>query len=237
VTLVRDFVLRPEEASVSLLGPGSLARPGVQRRYVAALDDLLRLAEPAAAYELHEIEALMHDRLQVAGGLKLGCGAVSAVVAGAEQLYVGVCTLGQALDARIREHGAAGRQLEMLLLDELASWAVDAVRTQLYERIRAGLGTRGLRASSPLSPGESSWPIREQRKLFKLVDAAALGITLERNDLMTPMKSLTLAFGAGSKEMGHEGLHACELCSISDRCRYSAERSRSQPRAAVGNPG
>lgn len=237
MTVLRDFELRREEATVSLLGPGSLDRPGVRRRFEVALDDLARFAAPSATYEVHAIEALMHDRLQLAGGTKIGCGALATVVGGAESLYVCVCTLGPALDERIREHGASGRQLEMLLLDELGSWAVDSMRTQLYCRIESELAPLGLRVSSPLSPGESSWPIREQRKLFKLVDAAALGVSLDRRDLMSPMKSLSLVFGAGTEPMGLEGLTACELCSIRDRCRYSAERASSTPRAVVGNPG
>jgi hypothetical protein len=224
MTVLRDFRLEPEEASLALVGGGSADRPGVRRKLELAREDLLRLAEPAACYEVVAIEALMHDRLQLAGGVRIGSDAVARVVAGAEDLYVALCTLGGALDERIREHHERGRYLEMLLLDELGSWAVDSVRQQLYRRIEAELVPLGRRVSSPLSPGESSWSIREQRKIFKLVDAAALGVSLDQRNLMAPRKSLSLVFGAGTEEMGVEGLLLCELCSIRERCRYSAAR-------------
>src|SRR3972149_4197736 len=74
---------------------------------------------------------------RVAGGIRMGGRAVGRVVGGAEELYVALCTIGPALDERVREKRAQGRYLEMLLLDELGSWAVDQVRQQLYERIEA----------------------------------------------------------------------------------------------------
>lgn len=234
MTVVRDFRLPLEDATVSLLGRGSLDRPGVRRRYELALEDLERVAEPAASYEVYEIESLLHERLQLVGGVKIGCAAVATIVAGAEELYVGVCTLGAALDERIREHRERGDYLEMLLLDELGSWAVDNVRQQLYGRVEAELAPTGRRVSSPVSPGESAWPIREQRIIFKLVAADALGISLDSRNMMSPQKSLTLVFGAGTQPMGVEGLTACEFCSIQDRCRYSADRMAAAAAAAGG---
>jgi len=111
-----------------------------------------------------------------------------AVVAGAEELFVAVCTAGPALDERIREYRERGRYLQMLLLDELGSWAVDQLRQQLYERVQVELAERGWRTSSPLSPGESDWPMREQRIIFKLLDTAEIGVTLGPNFMMSPQK-------------------------------------------------
>jgi hypothetical protein len=110
----------------------------------------------------------------------------------------------------------------MLLLDELGSLAIDQVRTQLYERVQAELVERAWHLSSPLSPGESAWPLREQRIIFKLLDAATIDVALGANDMMRPLKSLSLAFGAGAGPLGSEGLTRCHFCSIRDRCRYAA---------------
>ena len=228
--VLRDFQLAIDEAPIAEILPGRLDRPALRRRVDAALADLEALAAPAACYEVHAIEAMLHDRLQLAGGRRIGSWALSSIVAGADELYLAVCTLGDALDVRIREHRAEGRALEMLVLDELGSWAVDQVRMQLYERAAAELAERGLRTSSPLSPGESDWPLREQRIIFKLVDATQIGVTLGAGDLMQPVKSLTLAFGAGSRQLGSEGLTNCDFCSIQDRCRHAAAR-----RAAAAN--
>jgi hypothetical protein len=216
-----DFRLVIDEEAVATVVPAGLDRPGLRRRLAAALEDLEAVAAPAACYEAFPIERVLHERLELLGGTRIGCGPLTSVVAGAEELYVAVCTLGGAIDDRIRAHRESGHYVEMLLLDELGSWAVDRIRTQLYERVRAEAGQRGWHLSSPLSPGESAWPIREQRIVFRLLRPAAIDVTLGASDLMHPLKSLSLVFGAGAQELGTEGLGRCHFCSVRDRCRYA----------------
>jgi len=219
-----DFQLAfDEDAFLKLHGPG-LERPVLRSRLARLLDEAGALAAPAACYRAYAVERVLHERLELAGGTRIGSGPVASVVAGAEELYVALCTIGPALDGRIREYQARGQHFEMLMLDEIGSWAVDQVRQQLYESIQAQVAGHGWRTSSPLSPGESTWPMREQRIIFKLLDATQVGIELGPSDMMSPIKSLSLIFGAGSREMGSEGLTNCDFCSIQERCRYAATR-------------
>jgi hypothetical protein len=217
-----DFRLVLDEGATSTVLPAGLARPGLRRRLAAVLEDMETLAAPAACYEAYPIERILHERLELAGGTRIGCGPLTSVIAGADELYVAVCTLGSALDERIRTYRDSGRYLEMLLLDELGTWAIDQVRTQLYERVQAELAERAWHLSSPLSPGESAWPLREQRIIFKLLETAKIDVALGANDMMRPVKSLSLAFAAGAGPLGSEGLTRCHFCSIRDRCRYAA---------------
>ena len=216
-----DFGLVFGEEAISSVLPAGRDRPGLQRRVAAVVDELTAVVAPAACYESYPIERILHERLELAGGTRIGCGQLTSVVAGAEELYVAVCTLGPEVDERIRTYRAGSRYVEMLLLDELGSWAIDQVRTQLYERLRGELAESGRHLSSPLSPGESAWPLREQRTIFRLLDTAQIGVALGTGALMRPLKSLSLAFGAGAGQLGTEGLTRCHFCSIRDRCRYA----------------
>lgn len=217
----RDFRLSLDEETAARIVPSGLDRPGLRRRLRHTLEDLTEHVAPAACYESFAIERVLHERLELAGGVRIGSGPLTTIVGGAQELYVAVCTLGAGLDERIRELRSQGRLVEMLLLDELGSWAIDQVREQLYGAIQSELATRGWRASSPLSPGESSWPIREQRIIFRMLDAAQIDVALGKGDLMSPQKSLSMVLGAGSGELGAEGLTRCHYCSIRERCRFA----------------
>lgn len=228
MTVRRDFELAFDESYfVRLHGEGFarlVGQPSRRARLASVLAEASEVMEPAACFEAFPIEKVMHGQFRLADGTRIGGGPVVEVLGGAEVVYTAICTVGGGLDERVRQHREAGRRFEMLLLDELGSWAVDQVRQQLYEGVSCELAERGWRTSSPLSPGEGVWSIREQRTIFKLLDPEAIGVRLLPSYVIEPIKSLTVVFGAGAQPMGVEGLTNCDFCSIQDRCRYAGAR-------------
>ncbi|MCC6224657.1 MAG: hypothetical protein IT201_14330 [Thermoleophilia bacterium] len=228
MTVRRDFELAFDESYfVRLHGEGFsrlAAQPARRARLASVLAEASEVMEPAACYDAIPIEKVLHGQLRLAGGTRIGGGPVVEVVGGAEVLYVAICTVGRALDERVRRHREAGRRFEMLILDELGSWGVDQVRQQLYEGLGCELAERGWRTSSPLSPGEGVWSIREQRTIFGLLEPDEIGVRLLPSYVIDPVKSLTVVFGAGASPMGVEGMTNCDFCSIQDRCRYAGAR-------------
>jgi hypothetical protein len=198
-----------------------LARPAVRAEVESVFAEVGNVVQPAACWDVFPIEGFVHDRVRLAGGRTLGGGPVVEVVCGAEALALAVVTVGPAVDERIRQLNAERQRFQALVLDELASWAVDQVRQQLYAQMSAAFQARGWRTSTFLSPGESAWSVREQRVLFKLLDAGQIGVSLSDSYLMTPLKSLSLMCGAGSQPLGVEGLTNCDFCSIKDRCTFA----------------
>jgi hypothetical protein len=202
-----------------------LARPSGREDWNAALADARALVRPAAAWEIHPLTRVLHDAVEVAGGARLGGGPLAAVVGGAAELIVGVCTVGPAISARVRELHEARQMMRGLLLDDLGSWAVDIVRQQLCRRMEVEAEGAGLHVSTCLSPGESAWPLTEQKTLFTLVDGGAIGVTLSPSMVMSPLKSLSLVMGRGRGSMGHEGGSNCDFCAVRDRCVYRNRRA------------
>jgi hypothetical protein len=198
-----------------------LERPAVRSEMESAFAEVGDVVQPAACYDVFPIEGFVHDRVRLAGGATLGGGPVVEVVCGAEALALAVVTVGPAVDQRIKQLNAERQRFQALVLDELASWAVDQVRQQLYAQMSQVFQARGWRTSTFLSPGESAWSVREQRVLFKLLDASQIGVSLSDSYLMTPLKSLSLMCGAGSQPLGVEGLTNCDFCSIKDRCNFA----------------
>jgi hypothetical protein len=202
-----------------------LASPRGREDWAAALADARELAMPAALWDFFPVREFGHGQVLLEGGQRFGGGPFAEVVAGASELVVAVCTIGEALGLRVQEHQRGRRMLRGMLLDNLGSWAVDSVRLQFCESMRREAGAAGLQVSSCLSPGESEWPLEEQRVIFALLDPRPIGVSLSPSLLMSPIKSLSLVMGRGDGPLGHEGGSNCDFCTMKDRCVHRARRA------------
>lgn len=236
MTVERGLKVEFDEARLAGIEGSSmarvLARPGGRGDWEGALADARALVEPAAAWDFFPVDEIRHQSIVLSGGARLSGGPVADVVAGASELAVAVCTIGQAVNARIREHQQARKLLRGLLLDELGSWAVDIVRQQVCRRLQVEAESAGLRVSTSLSPGESEWPLEEQAVLFSLLDAGSIGVSLGPTMLMTPIKSLSFILGRGTQLTGREGGSHCDFCVIRERCTYRCLRETSEERGS-----
>lgn len=225
----QDFVISFDEREYIKLHGDSFERllrsPARQAAFEDMLQEIKEIIQPAAVWERFPIKELKHERVVLVNGVKLGGGPVVAVVGGAEELVVAVCTIGPEADRRIAWQQQAKDLFRALLLDELASWAIDMVRQELCRWLEDDLQRQGLRASAPLSPGESVWSVKDQRIIFNLLDTGPIGVSLSDSMIMYPLKSLSLILGTGRQPMGVEGASNCDFCSIKERCHYRQLRA------------
>jgi hypothetical protein len=229
MAIKRDFSISFNERDYIKLHGDSferlLQRPSQQAAFQEMLQEIKEIIRPAAVWDRFPIKALKHEQVVLANGVKLGGGPVVPVIGGAEDLVVAVCTIGPEADRRIAAQQQAKDLFRALLLDELASWAIDMVRQELCCWLEEDLQRQGLRASAPLSPGESVWSVKDQRIIFNLLDTGPIGVSLSDSMIMYPLKSLSLILGTGSQPMGVEGASNCDFCSIKDRCNYRRLRA------------
>ena len=172
MTIERDLKVQFDEARILGMHGNSmervLARPGGRDSWEGALADARALARPAAAWDFFPVAEFRHASVVLSGGARLGGGPLADVVAGATELAIAVCTVGQALSDRIREHQRARKLLRGLLLDELGSWTVDVVRQQVCSLLQTQAESSGLRVEhvavarrigvAPGGPGRPFFP-------------------------------------------------------------------------------
>lgn len=199
-------------------------KSGLRRKFDDAFDDARKYCQPIACYKAFPIGRIRHQKVDLDAGVTLGGGPVVSVIAGAREVVLAVCTLGRAIDERIKELRNDNHAFKMLMLDELASWGLDQVRYQVLAEISRGYASLGWRTSSCLSPGESSWSVHDQKIIFQMLDTKQIGVELSSEYVMIPLKSLSLLVGVGDRPLGIEGLSSCEFCSIKNRCQYSGLR-------------
>jgi len=228
----RDWSISFDEKEyIALMGDSFgrlLQNPSKLDTFQGALKEMEEAIEPAACWDRFPIQKFLHDKLVLANGVRIGGGPVVPVVGGAEELIVAVCTVGPAAD-RLIEGAQRARQLfKALVLNDVAAWAVDMVRQQLCRCFEEEAKAQGYHISAPLSPGESVWSVQDQAVIFSLLDAGQINVSLSPSMVMSPIKSLSLILGVGSKPVGVEGASNCDFCTIKERCAYQRLRPHAQ---------
>jgi hypothetical protein len=97
------------------------------------------------------------------------------------------------------------------VIDAIGSCAVEAAADALMLRVRRDLQD-GEELTLRYSPGYCGMHIGQQRKLFQLMRADAVGVTLMPSMLMHPLKSISGLVGLAPKEAVSRYRSPCDLC-------------------------
>ena len=197
-----------------------LSNPNLLTAFREALTEVRGVVEPRACWDRFPITGIRHDRLLLGDGTKIGGGPVVAVVAGAEELVVAVCTIGDGADRLMDTAQKAKQFFRAMVLHEMTSWMVGLLRQELCQHLERTFRQEGLRVSASLSPGESVWSVKDQAVIFSLLDPGKIGVTLNQAMVMSPSRSVSLIMGVGKQPIGVEGASNCDFCTMKDRCQY-----------------
>ena len=194
-----DFVKR-------LLGrqkAGSLTR-STRNRLQQMHEGVYRLLHPRVVWGVFPVATIKQDQIEFVSGLTLKSHKMARAMTGAEQLVCFVATIGRKIDMQVEQLMDQGKIANAYICDALGSGAVESVA----ERFQSGFDRKfsphqmHTAAGIRFSPGYCDWQVTEQHKLFSLVDAGAIGVTLDKSSLMTPRKSISAVFGLYSKGSG-----------------------------------
>lgn len=120
---------------------------------------------------------------------------LAARLPGAEQIMLGACTLGPALEERVKQFFDED-PVAAVILDEIGTVWVKLLARQMHEELRASASAAGLQASPSYRPGIGRWPLSLHRLVLDHLDAAALGLSL-LGDSLLPQKSITMIVAIG----------------------------------------
>ena len=129
----------------------------------------------------------------------------------AGRVAVFAVTVGEEISLLSEAAAKDGDAFAAWVVDATGSWAVEAAADALMQCIRRHLQD-GEELTLRYSPGYCGMEIGEQRKLFQLVQAEAIGVTLMPSMLMHPLKSISGLVGLAPKEAVSQYRSSCELC-------------------------
>jgi hypothetical protein len=188
--------------------------PQVRALFDEALAEGRRLMVPRAVARWAPVTRRGEDTL-VVDGEPLAIPRIGARWGPVEQAAVAVCTIGEALEQQVRALWEA-RELPLAsMLDSVGSGAVESLAEYVNDLLcQQGLPT--LRVTNRISPGYADWDVAEQRRLFRLCDAAAIDVRLNEACVMTPGKSISLLVGAGPEARVDHYFSQCARCWMRD---------------------
>lgn len=210
-----DDVLRGQGAE-----PASLRKrnPLLVETAQRAMAEGLSLIRPVAVYRELAVRQVRQERLELDGDGFLAGPLPAQHLAAAERVIVAVCTVGEALEARVSALMASD-PIYALALDGFGSAAVEALANALCRTFAERAEAAGEKTSLPLSPGQPGWPLAEgQAQIFALIDPSPIGVQLTDHAMMVPRKSLSMVVGLG-RNLEVVG-SPCDACPLKERCRH-----------------
>jgi len=213
--VVRFEHVQPDRARICQLvhlRPGH----GNHERWFELVDELLgtlpRLMRPRGLYRIDEVAALEPRRLVLASGAVFD-GAIGAFLQHARLIATFVVTIGSAVERLSRGWLRAGKVMQGMIADAIASEAAPATEACLREEVRAWAQARGLDVTPPYSPGYCGMNVRQQIPLFASLPAREINVRLTPSCLMVPLKSISGLVGIGPADKMDPHRYPCEACN------------------------
>ena len=158
------------------------------------------------------------DRLRAAG-ITLTIPRIAERWGAIDEIVAGVCTIGEALEARVSALWEARELPLAMMLDSVGSGAVESLAEYVNDLLcQEGLA-RGVKVTNRVSPGYGGWDVAEQRLLWRLCPGEAIGVTLNDACFMSPTKTITILAGAGASARVDDYFSQCARCWMRD-CAY-----------------
>jgi hypothetical protein len=183
-----------------------------------------KLMTPRAVTRWTRVTRRGDDALE-ADGLTLSIPDIRRQWDAVEYLGVAVCTIGDLVVGRIAELWDARELPLAMMLDSVASGAVESLAEFVNDVFCQDGVACGLKVTNRISPGYGRFPLEQQRALFGLIPGDAVGVTLNDACFMTPEKSITLVVGAGAGARVDHYFSQCARCWMSD-CSYRRTPAR-----------
>jgi len=190
----------------------------LKSRYEEAIAQAYDLLEPAAVFDVFEVQDAQPDSLRLTNDLALESELVTTQLAQARRIALAVCTIAPRLEQEASRSFAEGHSLQGLLYDNIGSVAIGHTAAAVALRIEEVAVAGGEIASFSIAPGSADCILSDQRVIFGLLPAERIGVRLNSAGCMFPTKSISLVIGLGSNMPSVMDVSQCDFCPKRATC-------------------
>ncbi len=177
---------------------------------VAIFEEALALGERLMAPRLVYRAAPVDERgadLIAAGGERLAIPQIGRLWGPIEAVGAGICTVGEAIETRVRALFDAREFPLAVMLDSVGSAAAESLAEYANDLLCQAALPQGLKVTNRVSPGYAGWDTAEQARLFRICPGDPIGVRAQRGVLHDPGQVHQLAGRARAGGAGGPLLH------------------------------
>ena len=183
------------------------------------------LARPAFCYLDCQVSGVRGARLEL-GTTTLEVPGMAGISSRLTAVTALACTLGPALEARVSGLCSQRSMSLALALDELGNAMLMYAARFAALAIRKEARSRGLTTGDTLTPGGPGLALADQAAVLALAGGDRLGITVNGQGMLSPVKSRSLIVGLGMGLSAQPARRRCEVCSSGAHCSYRRRTTR-----------
>lgn len=177
-----------------------------------------RLMSPRVVYRSVDVTDRAADLIE-AGGERLHIPQIGRLWGRIDAVGAGICTVGAAIETRVRVLFEAREFPLAVMLDSVGSAAAESLAEYANDLLcQAGI-REGLKVTNRISPGYAGWDTAEQERLFRLCPGHPIGVSLNEACFMTPGKTISWLVGAGPEARVDHYFTQCRRCWMRE-CAY-----------------
>ena len=177
-----------------------------------------RLMSPRVVYRSVDVTDRAADLIE-AGGERLHIPQIGRLWGRIDAVGAGICTVGAAIETRVRVLFEAREFPLAVMLDSVGSAAAESLAEYANDLLcQAGI-REGLKVTNRISPGYAGWDTAEQTRLFRLCPGHPIGVSLNEACFMTPGKTISWLVGAGPEARVDHYFTQCRRCWMRE-CAY-----------------
>ena len=153
------------------------------------------LANPVLSYRMYRVETVYKNGVELEGNLCLKSSKLARTFNGCKEVVCFLGTIGTRIEKEIVRLMGQRRLSDAYVLDVMGSVTTENMVAQFYRRMKKLHETDNKTVTYRFSPGYCDWSVTDQKPLFRLLDAKAVGVQLTDSCLMQPRKSISGVFG------------------------------------------
>ena len=199
--LTRKFMEHLKNRARTTLGMGRNASPGaarLERILNEALDAVAREVRPKVMYRMLPVRGLTGTSIRTDAGVVRSAklARLAQRCRGDVSVVFVIATLGEVFEDLYRRETSLSGQF---IIDAVGSECAELVTDRWNNKLNSLMKRRGYECSLRFSPGYCDWKLEGQAVIFRTLDADAIGVTLTKDYLMIPAKSLSAVALAAKK--------------------------------------